>query len=177
MVALWEASRAAPEIIALHGDFASARMLMRDVGDLAESIDVFWDANGWRRTEPSIAKLERHIRTLSTPPILIGYSRGGSVIAALSERVELRAAIVYESPVIDSDGVGGAFPVLMCWNDCGVMAGKRKGQAKIAQQIWKASHPVTEIWGKGRHVKFGPIGHGWDCGLNGAIRDFLEACG
>jgi pimeloyl-ACP methyl ester carboxylesterase len=177
MGALWEASRATSQVIALHGDFAWPTMLARDVGDLEPSIDVFWDANGWRRAESSIDKLERYIRSLYKPPILIGYSRGGSVIAALSERVELRAAVVYESPVLDSEGVGGSFPVLMIWNDEGAMSGKRKGQARIARDIWRASHPVTEIWGVGRHLKFGPIGHGWDCSLNETIRDFLEACG
>lgn len=161
-------------IIALHGDFASAEMLKRDMGSLSPMVDLFWDANGWRRTDREIDRLEAYIRMIPSPPILMGYSRGGSVIAALSERVELRAAVVYESPVLDSEGAGGAFPVLMCWNDCGVMSGKRAGQARISQQIWKASHPVTEIWGVGRHVKTRPVGHGWDVGLNETIRDWLS---
>lgn len=160
-------------IIALHGDFASDKMLKRDMGSLSPLVDLFWEANGWRRTDREIDRLEAYIRTLDQPPILIGYSRGGSVIAALSERVEIRAAVVYESPVLDSEGVGGTFPVLMIWNDCGVMSGKRKGQARIAQELWKASHPVTEIWGAGRHLRTRPIGHGWDCSLNGTIRDWL----
>jgi pimeloyl-ACP methyl ester carboxylesterase len=160
-------------IIALHGDFAKPTMLERDMGNLSPLVDLFWDANGWRRTDREIDRLEAFIRTLDQPPTLIGYSQGGSSIAALSERVELRAAVVYESPVLDSDGVGGSFPVLMIWNDEGVMVGKRKCQAKRAQQIWKASHPVTEIWGVGRHVKFGPIGHGWDTNLNQQILAWL----
>ncbi len=162
-------------IIALHGDFAKAEMLKRDMGNLSPIVDHFSDANGWRRTNREIDRLEAYIRTLDQPPTLIGYSRGGSVVAALSERVELRAAVVYESPVLDSEGVGGAFPVLMCWNDCGVMVGKRAGQARIAQQIWKASHPVTEIWGTGRHVRTRPVGHGWDCNINGGICEWLDS--
>lgn len=109
-------------------------MLKRDMGNLSPMVDLFWDANGWRRTDREIDRLEAFIRTLDQPPILIGYSRGGSVIAALSERVELRAAVVYESPVIDSDGVGGAFPVLMCWNDEGVMSGKLLADSKANRQ-------------------------------------------
>ena len=90
--------QSSPQVIALHGDFASAQMLWRDVGDLALSIDLFWEAQGWRRASTEMQDLESYIRHLPEPPVLIGYSRGGSVIAALSERVELRAAVVYESP-------------------------------------------------------------------------------
>jgi len=126
-------------IIALHGDFASADRLVRDVGDLRTIVDLFFEAKGWWRFKYQIDKLIGLITQLDDPPILIGYSRGGSAIAALSELVEIRAAVVYESPVLDSDGVGGCFPVLQIWNHCGARYGPnemRRGQAMIAEQIW-----------------------------------------
>lgn len=166
--------------IALHGDFATAEMLQRDVGDLASLVDCFFAAGGWVRFEHQVNKLLRLISELQEPPILIGYSRGGSVIAKISELIEIKAVVVYESPVLDSDGVGGDFPVLMVWNDCGAKFGRsaiRRGQAKISQEIWSATHPVKEIRGSGTHMRFRPPGHGWDVSLNDQIREFLTTIG
>jgi pimeloyl-ACP methyl ester carboxylesterase len=164
-------------IIALHGDYANAEMLKRDIGSLEPMVDCFWDASGWRPAKREISKLKRYITSLpAEPPILIGYSRGGSIIAMLSNRYPIRAAVLYESPVLDSFTVGGTFPVLQIWNDQGVMTGKRKGQAAIAQEVWKKNHPVTELRGVGTHIKRKPIGHGWDVGLNDQIRKWIEAC-
>jgi len=165
-------------IIALHGDFATPAMLERDMGDLAPLVNVFFDARGWHNFDSAMGRLTSLVKSLPEPPIMIGYSRGGSAIARLSELVELRAAIVYESPVIDSEGVGGCFPVLQIWNDSGAKYGRnrvRRGQAKIAEQIW-ASHPVTQLQGVGRHIKKNPLGHGWDCGLNQQIADWIKQC-
>ena len=163
------------QIIALHGDFATPAMLKRDMGDLAPLVDIFFDAKGWHNFDCAMARLTSLVQSLPEPPIMIGYSRGGSAIARLSELVDLRAAVLYESPVIDSEGVGGSFPVLQIWNDCGAKYGAsklRRGQAKIAEQIW-ASHPVTALQGVGRHMRVRPIGHGWDVGLNEQIRNWL----
>jgi len=163
-------------IIALHGDFATAKMFERDVGDLCNSIDLFFDARGWTRFHKRIDRLIGLITQLDDPPILIGYSRGGSAIAALSELVEIRAAVVYESPVIDSEGVGGSFPVLQIWNHCGARYGMnemRRGQAIIAEQIWGENHEVTQLIGKGGHIRKNPLGHAWDTSLNQQIRDWL----
>lgn len=160
------------QIIALHGDFATPTMLQRDMGDLSELVDIFFDARKWLRFDAAMGRLTSLVQSLSEPPIVIGYSRGGSAIARLSELVELRAAVVYESPVIDSEGVGGIFPVLQIWNDCGARI-KRPGQARVAEEIWSASHPVTHLQGVGRHVKRDPLGHGWDVGLNEQIREWI----
>ena len=164
-------------IIALHGDYANADMLKRDVGDFAPLVNCFWDASGWRPAKREIGKLERYIKSLPEPPTLIGYSRGGSIIAMLSNKYPIRAAVLYESPVLDSFTVGGTFPVLQIWNDQGVMAMKRRaGQARVAQEVWKRNHPVETAWGVGTHIRRDPIGHGWDVGLNDRIRDWLLAC-
>jgi len=162
-------------IIALHGDYANADMLKRDVGDFAPLVNCFWDASGWRPAKREISKLERYIKSLSEPPTLIGYSRGGSIIAMLSNKYPIRAAVLYESPVLDSFSVGGTFPVLQIWNDQGFLTGKRSGQARAAQEVWKRNHPVTELQGIGTHVRTHPIGHGWDVGLNDRILSWLEA--
>jgi len=157
-------------IIALHGDFATADMLCRDVGDLRDSIDGFFDARGWLRLGHQVDRL---LRIITEPPILIGYSRGGAVIAMLSEKIEIRAAVLYESPVIDS-GVGGNFPVLQIWNDQGFkFVGHRKAEALRAQQLW-SGHQVTTLIGKGRHMRRRPLGHDWDCSLNDQIREWLS---
>lgn len=160
-------------IIALHGDLASAEMLRRDVGDLRNSIDLFFDARGWLRFERQCDKLLSVIQMLPEPPILIGYSRGGSVIAKLSNEVAIQAAVLYESPIIDSETVGGSFPVLMIWNDHGAKYGKRSDEALHSEQLWEASHPVNMLEGKGGHMKRRPLGHGWDVSLNAQIRDWL----
>lgn len=162
-------------IIALHGDYATAEMLKRDVGDLEPMIDCFWDASGWRPAKREIGKIDRYIKSLKEPPVLIGYSRGGSIIAMLSNKYPIRAAVLYESPVLDSFSVGGTFPVLQIWNNSGFMTSRRSGQAKAAQEVWKRNHPVTSMLGIGGHIKTNPIGHGWDVGLNSMIRDWIAS--
>lgn len=157
-------------IIALHGDLATAEMLKRDVGDLSDSIDLFFDAGGWRKFGQQVDRL---LRLITEPPTLIGYSRGGSVIALLSTRIEIRAAVLYESPVIDSEGVGGHFPVLQIWNDRGCKFGRRREQALRAEQLW-SGHKVTPLVGRGRHMRLRPLGHAWDCSLNSQIRKWHE---
>jgi hypothetical protein len=164
-------------ILALHGDFATADMLCRDMGDLRHSIDLFYDARGWTRFDHRIDKLLRIIEKITEPLILVGYSRGGSAIARLSELVEIAAAVVYESPVIDSEGVGGSFPVLQVWNDRGARFGSnelRRGQAIIAEQIWGERHDVTQLIGSGRHWQIRPPAHCWDCKLNDQIREWMS---
>jgi len=164
-------------IIALHGDFASANMLERDVGDLRTIVDLFFEAKGWLRFHKRMDQLIGFITQLDDPPTLIGYSRGASAIAALSELVELRSAVVYEGAVLDSEGVGGTFPVLQIWNDRGARYGSnemRRGQAIIAEQIWAEHHPVTQLIGKGGHIRRNPLGHAWDCSLNQEIRDWIN---
>jgi len=168
-----------PQIIALHGDFASPGMLERDVGDLASSLSImFFDAEGWRKFQDATDRLLTLIRALEEPPILIGYSRGGSVIALISKMVELRAAVLYESPVVNSYGAGGCFPVLQIWNNAGAKYSRfpaRRKQARLSDKIWKENHPVTAIEGIGEHFTKRPPAHCWDQGLNQQIVDWILA--
>lgn len=165
--------------IALHGDLGNSKMMERDVGDLASSIDVFWNAHGWVKFNEQFDRLMEYCRQLHEPPILIGYSRGGSVIAALSYMgVKIRAAVLYESPIVDSAGVGGSFPVLMIWNDRGAKAsiwGRRRREVKSTEATWKETHPVEPLDGKGEHMQVRPYpAHCWDVSLNDQIREWLK---
>jgi len=165
-------------IIALHGDFASPGMLKRDMGNVNPLDVVFFDGKGWINFSPAIGRLITLVKSLPEPPVMIGYSRGGSVIAKLSELVELRAAVLYESPVVDSEGVGGSFPVLMIWNNEGVKCSRfpaRRKQARRSEQLWAKSHPVTAIEGIGEHFTKRPPAHCWDQGLNQQIVDWILA--
>lgn len=165
-------------IIALHGDFATPDMLLRDMGDLSPMVDCAFDGKGWLRFQAQYERLLRFVEAQRESPILIGYSRGGSVIAKLSNEIEIKAAILYESPIIDSETVGGSFPCLMIWNNQGVkQSPHRSHQAWLSEATWKASHPVTILQGKGGHVKRRPVGHCWDTSLNDSVRNWLENVG
>jgi hypothetical protein len=164
------------KMIALHGDLATADMLRRDVGDMSQHIDIFFNARGWLRFDYQLNKLIAAIQELDSPPLLIGYSRGGSAIAAISERVELAAAIVYEAPVLDSASTGGTFPVLQIWNDAGAKYGMnqwRRARAIEADEIWRKNHVVTEMTGTGKHMRRNPLGHDWDVTLNPLIVEWI----
>lgn len=87
-----------PTVIALHGDLATPAMLQRDVGDFASMVDIFFDARGWLRFDAAMGRLAGLVQSLPQPPIVIGYSRGGSAIARLSELVPLTAAVLQNSP-------------------------------------------------------------------------------
>jgi hypothetical protein len=163
-------------IIALHGDYARAEMLERDMGDLSCSVDLFYDANGWIRFNKRLSKLLEMLTRLSEPPIMIGYSGGGAAIAVISRRIAMKAAVLYESPVLDSEGVGGTFPVLMIWNNHGAKFSRsatRRQQAIYSEEIWSQNHPVTNLMGTGGHIRRKPLGHYWDTSLNDQIRDWL----
>ena len=73
-------------------------MLQRDVGDFASMVDIFFDARGWLRFDAAMGRLAGLVQSLPQPPIVIGYSRGGSAIARLSELVPLTAAVLQNSP-------------------------------------------------------------------------------
>lgn len=163
-----------PTIIALHGDGGSPDMILRDMGDLALMVDKAYDGNRWCFFEKQYSRLLKSIRSLGQPPILIGYSRGGDVIAKLSNDTQIAAAVLYESPVIDSETVGGEFPCLMIWNDQGAKVGPRRLAALHSEELWKQNHPVDMLTGRGGHIKRKPFGHAWDTSLNPQIAEWIE---
>ena len=165
------------QIIALHGDFATPGMLERDMGDFQLEV-AFFDAHRWLNFDAAMGRLITLVKSLPEPPIMIGYSRGGSAIASLSEWVELRAAVLYESPVLNSEGVGGSFPVLQIWNNEGAKYSRfpaRRKQARRSEQLWEKNHPVTAIEGVGEHFTKRPPAHCWDQNLNQQIVDWILA--
>ena len=60
------------QIIALHGDFATPTMLQRDMGDLSELVDIFFDARKWLRFDAAMGRLTSLVQSLSEPPIVTG---------------------------------------------------------------------------------------------------------
>lgn len=164
-------------VIGLHGDRATPEMLRRDMGDLESILDCAFDAHGWKRYRRYFDKLVSEIKSLQEPPLMLGYSRGVSVIAALSEIVELRGAILYEGAILNSWGVGGTFPVLQIWNDQGVRYGpnrRRREKAEESIVVWSRHHPVSTLIGVGRHFNTNPLGHAWDVQLNAQISEWIR---
>lgn len=155
--------------IAFHGDFATPAMLADDIGP---GLTIDWLVETKSCVHDSFLK---NFRSIS----LIGYSRGGGLIADLScMLMNIRCAVLYESPLGMYGRVGGSFPVLIIWNDRGRYE-RRKAQQM--EEAWAAhGRSVTHLWGRGRHVRVDrsmspPIRHGWDQSLNPQIAEFLRS--
>lgn len=154
--------------IAFHGDFATPVMLAEDIGQ-GVPIDLWADT-----TRLTPYRLLDRFRSVA----LVGYSRGGALIADLSVECDnIRCAVLYESPLGMYGRVGGSFPVMIIWNDRGRYE-RRKAQQM--EEAWQANgRSVTHLWGRGRHIRIDrsmspPIRHGWDRSLNPQIAEFLR---
>lgn len=162
-------------IIALPGDMSKNSMLKNDMG--VDWVDHYWQANGWESPHKEYQKLIDFISPLDSV-ILVGFSRGGSMIAKLSnELTNIKAAVLYESPMVDSTTVGGNFPVLMIWNNEGrLVDGLPRSRFKATYSIyaWAKDHPMTFLMGDGGHVKTNPLGHDWDKSLNTKIKNWID---
>ena len=154
---------------ALHGDLASPADLRRDMGD-PEWVDAYPD---WKRgLAPLLLELDVH-EWIN----LVGYSSGGSMISALTWRLDnIRCAVLYEAPNLQPIIPGGNFPVLMIWND--------RGRVRWPESIdtywdWRVNHPVDVFGGRGRHIAFSwrpPfLRHGWDQSLNDRIAAWIQS--
>ena len=97
-------------VFAIPGGYLSGRDLCRDMGN-PDWVDYYLD-----RDHP--CELATRIESIAEGPIvLIGYSIGGSLIGHLSLLLgNIVGAVVYESPLIGVDHVGGNFPVLWIEN-------------------------------------------------------------
>lgn len=155
---------------AFHGDFASAEDLQADMGDPAW-VDEYVDYR--RDFESAIADQDS--------VVLVGYSRGGSIIGELSLRLRnIRGVVLYESPLFGVDQPGGNFPALVIWNR---RSRKRRSiEAWDTLQRWRAGgRSVTMMDGQGAHLKFvmrpstAFLGHGWDVSLNSRIAAWVAA--
>ena len=162
--------------IALQGDFATPETLRRDVGDLASSIDVFWD------TKRNLSELSEFIRGLPDAVNLMGYSRGSIVTHELIcggwvALRQVRRVVIYEGPTNSCRVVPGFFSVCICWNNQSKPLRWRKREA--TELSWSWQHRITPLMGSGRHVRrvpggTPPLGHNWDWSLNDDIREFLR---
>ena len=112
--------------------------------------------------------------------IPVGFSRGGSRIGHLTHQLSnIRAAVLYEAPLVGIDEVAGNFPVLSIWNWRGR---KDTPEARRTIEVWGENHDLKTLYGQGRHTKivwssrwpFIRYGHGWDVGLNGKIWDWVQ---
>jgi pimeloyl-ACP methyl ester carboxylesterase len=165
------------KVIALHGDFASPEMLKRDMG-APSWVDSYYDGKGWRDVDGRIELLIHFIRMLEQPVTLVGYSRGGSVIARLSHAIPhlIACAVLYESPVKDSQGCAGKFPVLQIWNDRGSMRRlHRLDDVLESIRCWSIGRRCEIMVGTGKHMQLTPPAHGWDRSLNNRIEDWIRA--
>lgn len=156
-------------VIALHGDFATGRILRRDVGV------VDWQYPDWKRRVPYLPCEGGYV--------LVGYSRGGSQIGHLSQEWHraIRAAVLYESPLLGTDQVYGDFPVLWVENT----HGRRSQGGRFAREMddtlaaWmRGGRRVDMLIGNGRHAEltwgWPPMRHGWDRDLNPKILSWIE---
>lgn len=166
-------------VVALHGDGGSGDTLRRDIGD-PNWIDLYpdWKSPSWS-LEKNIKVLSDQLIDLKTNLVLIGYSSGGSVIARLTEKAEVRRAIlcavVYESPVLSGNAPPGNFPVLMIWNKKGRLSRAIYSSAAIeSMECWCENHPVRLLIGQGRHAKLLPPQHMWDQQLNSKIESWIK---
>lgn len=109
---------------------------------------------------------------------LIGYSKGGDLIAQLTHTPilpRIKAAVLYEAPLFDDRIPLGDFPVISIWNDRGYRL-YRRGEQEAHDTYWKWSenHPVHGLWGQGKHFTLFPPAHGWDQSLNPKIMEILD---
>jgi len=161
-------------VFAIPGGHLSGRDLRRDMGD-PDWVDHYLDrAHPW--------DLAVKIESITDGPIvLIGYSVGGSLIGHMSLLLgNIVGVVVYESPLIGVERVGGDFPVLWIENDY-KSTWRREAESLEAFLKWFESHSTEVMVGEGRHVRlrFGwpPFGHAWDVRLNTRIAGFVREVG
>jgi hypothetical protein len=155
--------------IAFHGDGATPEMLREDIGE-GLHVDYFVDkyhAASFCREFPEVN--------------LVGYSRGGGVIADLSCILpNIRSAVLYESPLGAYNKAMGSFPALIIWNKRG-----RKSKAiyrsavERMEDAWVIGRHVDFLEGTGRHIRVDRsmrprLRHGWDRSLNPKISQWIK---
>ncbi len=149
-------------VVAFHGDFATPSMLRRDMG--VDWVDRYWD---YKCDEVDSLRGYEDL-------VLVAYSRGGATVGKLANTLNnIRAAVLYEAPLLDAKNPAGEFPVLLIWNSLSLR--RFTSEAFRSHSEWALKHPVTQLRGRGFHIRLWPPGHGWDRKLNGEIRKWLVA--
>ena len=173
-------------VIALHGDFAQPGHLEQDAG-YPMFIDEYVTYYNRRKSDERMAAELAPALAIYKRLILVGYSRGGSIIGHLTHKLtNIAGAVLYESPLFGIDRVAGSFPALLIWNSNGAFHGKRPGakrhqEALATIEAWVAGgRNVTHMVGQGKHTKWVHrpstlwVGHGWDTKLNPAIGQWVS---
>ena len=115
---------------------------------------------------------------------LFGYSEGGKMIGELTHELLAQAgtlglkvinsACVYEGYLTRPPAYEAKFPVLFIRNDRG--RGRWYGRQTMEQSVywWSLRRQFQLAWGVGRHMRFNPIGHGYDRALSGEIKRWFD---
>lgn len=169
-------------VIAFHGkpfpwakDLDLSKILERDMG-YPSFVDLYFP--GFDLT--SAARLCRKADFV----YLIGYSYGGAMIAGLTHRLgNIVGATVYESPVLEDEGLVPAlptagdandFPVMQIWN----RKIRRPNQANRSKHCWafnRSNNEMVQTDAKG-HFRWFPPAHNWDTGVNAHIARHIDGC-
>ena len=158
--------------IAIHGALSNGNMLRQDIGKPS-----------WIDHYPTYKHVKHYdqIRELiieCESVNLIGYSKGGSLIADLTNDEDIlpriKSAVLYESPVFNVAQCRGTFPVLMIWNNRGYITHPRRRLLALQSiALWQQTHTITFLLGNGPHFYLNPPRHGWDRELNPIIEQWL----
>lgn len=162
-------------IIALHGQYATGRMLERDMGS-PDWVDFYYQPK--RMNYHSLSEWVGDLIWQSREPVvLIGYSLGGSLIANLSHDFTdgIKGAVLYEAPLLDSEPTG-EFPVLWIENMY-ASTPTREDEMADSCAAWEKGRETQVLFGEGRHIRWvwgWPMwGHAWDRKLNPLIVDWI----
>lgn len=159
-----------PTVIAFHGDmlpFMNGAQRLRDDMGNPSYVDIYFRGH-------DIAEAVRMVMDCEQV-YLIGYSRGGQVVAELASLLHSRiaGACVYEAPV--KEHPKGDFPVLQIWNQGSIRRHTRA--AELSRTAWQAGRTETYVEAvlpnQIRHTKFF-LRHGFDPAANVLIENHID---
>lgn len=159
-----------PLVVAFHGGWLGPDDLRRDMGD-PDWVDAY--LKGFN------SKIHyQNLKTIDRGLVLIAYSFGGNVVGNLSNTdLPILGAVLYETPLIGINSVGGNFPVVWIRNEF-ESTQRREAEFGSTYQLWAKNHPIEQYCGAGGHsnFRFGwpPFDHNWDTTLNPFIKSWID---
>lgn len=151
---------------ALHGDFATPKMLQRDMGD-PRWIDLYIE----RQSVESMASLCSAWGVKN----LVGYSRGGYLACKIAELIPIKTLVLYESPMFDAQPQ--VLNAVVVFNS---VPRRRKRRSREMSRVLRyfSGHMTFFHGAKKRHLEAKPywpfLGHAWDQSLNDLIAGELR---
>jgi hypothetical protein len=192
-------------IVAFHGDYINADGMKRDLTEF-EAMSPWpvhymqsktgwptyrWDDKSPRAKNDDYLNLMRWWLSNGQPSTVIGvgYSRGGSFLAAVLPSF-INVFVAYESPVVVDEILPARSAAwkhgkaIIIWNDAGWLRFKYgQRMAADAKRKWNDAlgiENVDTMMGSGPHAykSWWPpfITHGWDNALNGMLIDKITDC-